>query len=195
MRRGLLGGTFDPIHNGHLALAAAASRALELDELWFLPVGKPWMRPAAPIAGPEDRATMVSLAIEGHQCFRLSRAEIDREGETYTVDTLEEFNRTGVLDEEMVFIMGADAVAGLHLWKGPERILELVRIAVALRPGYDEIVAPSESQLELVFFAIDMPSVDISGTQLRRDISAGVSVHDRVPSPVADYIQRNGLYR
>lgn len=198
MRRGLLGGTFDPIHEGHLALAKAASRVLALDELWFLPLGKPWMRPEAPVASAEDRAAMILLAIEGHQDFQLSRVEIDRAGETYTVETLEEFEQAGILEDEMVFIMGADAMAGLHLWKKVDRILKLVRIAVARRPGYGPLDTSKVEALSafrgLRVVEIEMPAVDVSGTELRRDISAGVSLLGRIPDRVAAYIQQNKLY-
>jgi nicotinate-nucleotide adenylyltransferase len=199
MRRGLLGGTFDPIHKGHLALAEFAVRDLMLDELWLLPVGRPWMRPVAPMARGEDRVAMISLAIEGSDTLHLSRLEVDREGPTYTVETLEELQGLGFLTEEMIFIMGADALASVHLWKQPERILQLVRLAVARRSGYGPIDTRKLANLPPLetgrILEIDMPAVDVSGTEVRKDIAAGVDLRGRVPALVAEYIEAHGLYR
>ncbi len=198
VRRGILGGTFDPIHTGHLILAQEVQWRLRLDEVWFVPTGLPWMKRDEPITDRGHRRAMVELAIAGNSRFRLSTVEVDRPGETYTVDTLEELRAGLMADGELLFIMGADALNSMHLWRAPQRILELTRVVVALRPGHSAVdlgplTAVDSTAPERVMTAT-APLIEISGTELRRRVKQGEPVRYLVPDDVADYIARHGLY-
>ena len=198
MRRGLLGGTFDPIHNGHLGLAAAAIEALALDGVWFLPAGTPWMRRGAPCASREARKEMVELAIAGDPRFHLLTNELDRPGVTYTVDTLEELARADWLPDETYFLLGADALAGVHLWKQPRRLLQLARLAVAPREGGAlELAELSDAAPDAVarIAPVEMAPVAVSSTALRERVAAGESIRGSVPGAVARYIKERRLYQ
>lgn len=199
MRRGILGGTFDPVHTGHLILAQEALWRLRLDEVWFIPTGSPWMKRGEPVTDRERRRAMVELAIAGNPAFRCSPIELDRPGETYTVDTLEALRSGEMAGDELLFVMGADALRSMHLWKSPKRVLELVRVVVALRPGHGE---PDLSRLEEIdpdaaerVMTVRAPLIEISGTELRRRISLGETVRYLVPDAVGAYITENNLYR
>ncbi len=199
MRRGILGGTFDPVHTGHLILAQEALWRLRLDEVWFIPTGSPWMKRGEPVTDRERRRAMVELAIAGNPAFRFSPIELDRPGETYTADTLEALRSGEMAGDELLFIMGADALRSMHLWKSPKRVLELVRVVVALRPGHGE---PDLSSLEEIdpdaaerVMTVRVPLIEISGTELRRRISLGEPVRYLVPDAVGAYIAENNLYR
>ena len=199
MRRGILGGTFDPVHTGHLILAQEVAWRLRLDEVWFMPTGLPWMKRDEPISAREHRQAMVELAIEGHPVFRLSTAELDRPGETYTADTLEDLRAGQMAADELLFVMGVDTLHTMHRWKDPRRVLELARLVVALRPGHDPIDLQALTALDPAaperVMAVHMPLIEISGTELRRRVSHGEPVRYLVPDAVADYIERHGLYR
>ena len=199
MRRGILGGTFDPVHLGHIILAQETLVRLALDEVWFIPTGLPWMKRDEALTPGHHRCAMVERAIEGNPQFRCSRLEIDRPGETFTVDTLEELVTGEMAGDELFFIMGLDALGGLHRWKAPARILELATVVVALRPGYGaldlrelETVVPGAAGRVI---AAQMPLIEISGTELRRRATEGGSMRYLVPDAVAEYIHRQGLYR
>ena len=199
MRRGILGGTFDPVHTGHLILAQEVQWRLGLDEVWFVHTGEPWLKRGEPLTGKDDRKAMVELAIGDTPTFRLSTVELDRPGDTYTVDTLEELRAGELKDDDVMLVMGVDTFDTLHRWKDPGRILELVRLVVALRPGYGaidltalEAVDPTAGERVMT---VEMPLIEISGTELRRRASAGEPIHYLVPDAVREYIERNGLYR
>jgi nicotinate-nucleotide adenylyltransferase len=199
MRRGILGGTFDPIHTGHLILAQEVSWRLGLDEVWFMPAGLPWMKRGLQLSDKAHRRAMVELAIADNPHFHLSTLELDRPGETYTAETLEHLRAGEMADDELYFIMGVDALHTLHRWRDAARILELARLVVALRPGHRgvdlrelEAVDPTASER---IMTVQMPLIEISGTELRRRAGAGEPVRYLVPDPVAEYINRHGLYR
>ena len=199
MRRALLGGTFDPVHSGHLILAQEVLWRLGLDGVWFVPAGLPWMKRDEPLTGKEHRRAMVELAIDDNPRFHLSTVELDRPGETYTVDTLEELRNGEMADGDLLLVMGVDTLQTLHRWKEPKRLLELARLVVALRPGHGEV---DLTQLEAIdptagerVMTVRMPLIEISGTELRRRAAAGEPIRYLVPDAVADYIERNGLYR
>ena len=197
MRRGILGGTFDPVHNGHLRLAYAAMEALALDGVWFLPSGQPWMRRGAPLSGREARREMTARAIAPEPRFHLLTNELDRLGDTYTVDTLEELARSGWTPGETYFILGADALAGVHLWKNPRRILELARLAVAPREGSAldltalKTVVPGAVERVV---PVEMKPVAVSSSALRAKAAAGESIRGSVPDAVADYVEEKRVY-
>ena len=199
-RRGLLGGTFDPVHAAHLALADAAHRTLGLDGVWFLPAGEPWMKRDARLSAKGHRRAMVELAIAGDERFHLSTLELERPGPTYTVDTLEELRRGEApgWDGELWFIVGADTLGSMHRWKDPERLLALARVAVATRPGAGE---PDLGPLEAVapnarerVTTLPMPPMDVSGTDVRSRAAGGEPLNGLVPEAVAAYIARHDLY-
>ena len=199
MLRGLLGGTFDPIHTGHLILAQEVVWRLGLDGMWFIPAGVPWMKRDEPLTEGVHRGEMVRLAIEEDPRFHYLSLELDRPGETYTVDTLEELRSGEMGDGELLVVMGVDTLHTLHRWKQPERILELARLVIALRPGHGELdlsalegVDPTVSEGVMT---VPMPLIDISGTELRRRVSNSEPVRYLVPDVVANYIEEHGLYR
>ena len=199
MRRALLGGTFDPVHSGHLILAQEVLWRLGLDEVWFIPAGLPWMKRGIQLTASEHRSAMVELAIAGNERFHLSTVELDRPGETYTVDTLEELRSGEMADDELMVVMGADTLHTMHRWKEPERLLELARVVVALRPGHGEVDLGALEEIDPTarerVMMVRMPLIEISGTELRRRVAAGEPVRYLVPDAVADYIERHGLYR
>ncbi|MCE2469112.1 MAG: nicotinate-nucleotide adenylyltransferase [Dehalococcoidia bacterium] len=198
MRRGILGGTFDPVHNGHLRLAAAAMVALDLAGVWFLPAGQPWMRRGALLTSREERKKMTERAIADKPGFHLLTNELDRPGDTYTVDTLEELACDGWDADETYFILGADALARAHRWKNPRRILVLARLAVAPREGSEPDVSALEAAVPGAtkrIEAVRMEPVAVSASALRARAAAGGSLRGSVPDAVADYVEETELYR
>lgn len=198
MRRGLLGGTFDPIHNGHVVLAREAMVRLGLEGVWFVPAGMPWMKRGVALSAKEHRRAMVQLAIAEEPRFHVSDSELNREGETYTVETLEELLAGDMAHTDLWFIMGADTLATMHEWKDPQRILELARVAVALRPRHEQLdlrrlegVAPGATERVTV---IRLPLMDVSGAEVRRRAAAGETLAGLVPEAVAAYIAEHDLY-
>jgi nicotinate-nucleotide adenylyltransferase len=199
MRTGILGGTFDPVHNAHLMIAGEALRRLELDEVLFIPTSHTPLKEDTVITPEEHRVRMVELAIAGNPVFRLSRIEIDRAGISYTVDTLAEIKQSPGNDSELYFIIGLDSLKTLLRWKGPDRIIEMCRLVTILRPGYD---VPDIDELEKSIPGITERLIiigdlapDISATNIRRRVAAGLPINDFVPGPVEQYILENGLYR
>ena len=198
MRRGLLGGTFDPIHNGHVVLAREAMARLGLEGVWFVPAGLPWMKRGVALSAKEHRRAMVQLAIAEEPRFHVSDSELNREGETYTVETLEELLAGDMAHTDLWFIMGADTLATMHEWKAPQRVLELARVAVALRPRHERLdlrrlerVAPGAGERVTV---IQLPLMDVSGVEIRRRAGAGEPLAGLVPEAVAAYIAEHDLY-
>jgi nicotinate-nucleotide adenylyltransferase len=187
----MMGGTFDPIHLGHLRAAESAREALRLDEVAFVPSGVPPHRPG-PHSSALDRYAMVSLATAGNRAFVACDAELRRQGASYTVDTV------AALREErpgaaLVLILGSDAFAEIASWKDPERLFGLCSLAVVSRPGEDAppALASAAGRVEHVAG----PVLAVSATAVRRRVSEGLSVRYLVPDAVADYIAKRGLYR
>ncbi len=187
MRLGLLGGTFDPIHVGHLILGEAAREQLDLERVLFIPTGVQWRKPGREIAPAEHRVEMTRLAIEDNPAFEMSTLEVDRPGPSYTADTLEALMaaRPGV---ELVLILGHDAYRDLPNWVRPERIRELATLAVAGRNGEGVSVEPAAIRLE-------MPEIGISATDIRERVMAGRTIRYLVPEAVEGYIRLHALYR
>ena len=198
-KTGIMGGTFNPIHNGHLALAQAALRQYALEEVLFVPCGQPYMKDPLSIAPCGDRVRMTALAISGQPAFRLSTIEADSAGDTYTYQTLERLRRDNP-DEDYYFIMGADSLFHITEWKCPERIFAACRILAATRDGRTEDDMKEQLQrLERAYHAdvrlLQMDTVPVSSTEIRRRIAAGEPVDGELPEAVADYIREKGLYR
>jgi nicotinate-nucleotide adenylyltransferase len=192
-RIGLFGGTFDPIHMGHLRAAENAREALSLDSVHLIPAGAPPHRTGLK-SSPLDRYAMVALATSGHPAFVASDVEVQRQGPSYTVDTVTAM-RTLYPTDELILIVGSDAFGEISSWKEHDRIFSMCRIAVVHRPGE---VPRSEMALELTgerVYWVEAAGLPISATDVRRRASEGRSVRYLVPDLVADYIGKRGLYR
>ena len=193
MRLGLMGGTFDPIHLGHVLAAEEALERCRLDEVWFVPAGRPWMKEGEEVSAAHHRINMATLAVSSNPRFSVSSIEVDREGLTYTVDTLEELNREDT-SRELFLIVGADSLVQMDRWKEPERIRELCRIVAVPRPGYDapNTAGGADESTRVIF--LEAPLTAISATEVRERVSKGLPVGDWVPEAVEAYIRRHGLY-
>lgn len=198
MRLGVLGGTFDPVHRGHLALAGAARDELGLEQVLFVPAGQPWRKTGQEIGANGDRLAMLRLALEGDPSFEIATLELERSGPSYTADTLEALaaQRRG---DELYFIVGQDALADLPNWVRPERILELARLAVARRPTVSaEALEEAQRRVpglrERVVW-LKMPPVEVSATEIRERVGRGQPIRGMVAPAVERYIQQHGLYR
>ena len=181
----MLGGTFDPIHLGHLAAAHAAMDCADLDRVIFIPTGVPPHRPPT-VAGADDRLEMCRLAIAGEKRFEVSDLELRREGRSYTVDTLRELHRVQP-EDELYLILGWDAARLLGTWHEPNEVRRLAKIVIVTRTGSGTADAGAGLLCE-------RPTPNISGSQLRRAISKGEDVSDRLPREVAEYIAAHRLY-
>jgi nicotinate-nucleotide adenylyltransferase len=185
VKTGILGGTFDPIHLGHLAAARAAMDCAHLDRVLLVPTGVPPHRPPT-VADADDRLEMCRLAVAGEKRFEVSDLELRREGPSYTVDTLRELHRL-YPGEELFLVLGWDAARLLATWHEPAEVRRLARVVVVTRPGSGAPATTTEILCE-------RPTPNISGSELRRAIARGDDVSDRLPEPVAAYIAQRGLY-
>jgi nicotinate-nucleotide adenylyltransferase len=197
VRVGILGGTFDPVHNGHLALARAAQAGLGLELVLFIPAGEPW-RKTREITPAEHRLEMLRLAIAGEPAFGISDVELRRSGPTYTADTLEALAGER-LDDSFWFIVGADALIDLPQWMNPERIVNHAVIAVADRDGtsVETAIGAATAAVPALAGRIErfaMPVVDVSSTEVRARVAAGEDIAENVPAAVATYIRDHSLY-
>lgn len=189
-RVGIMGGTFDPIHLGHLVTAEQARADLELDEVVFLPAGSPWQKDGS--TAPEHRYLMTVLATAENPAFSVSRLELDREGETYTVDTLRAF-RAALPGVQLFFVTGADAIVNILTWKDADECLDLAEFVAATRPGHDLGTLEGTGLRDRVLL-IDVPALAISSTDVRDRFRAGRSVRYLIPRPVEEYARKHGLY-
>ncbi len=184
---GILGGTFDPIHNGHLAIAAAAMKQLRLDLLLWIPNAQSPLKPHGPKASFEHRCAMIGLAIEGVEGYKLSKIEGCRGGTSYMVDTLHEL-QFEYRESAFYLILGADALAELHLWRQSDEIRRIARIVYMARPG--RVVSSGNDDA----VCLDVPPIDVSSTQIRDLLSRGLPVDAHVPPAVAAYLRSHRLY-
>lgn len=198
MNIGVLGGTFDPIHNGHILVAEETRAWLNLAEVLFVPAGQPWLKEASPILVAEHRVQMVRLAIAEQPYFKLSTMEIDRAGPSYTVETINELQVQLGAGDELFFILGWDSLAQLPQWKEPSRLIKLCHLVAVPRPGYTH---PDPNSLEAAIpglsrrlILLDKPEVDIDATQIRKRVAQGLSISHLVPEPVDEYIRQHKLY-
>jgi nicotinate-nucleotide adenylyltransferase len=190
-RIGLFGGTFDPVHNAHVALARLALAELHLDELRWVPTGQPWQK-SRTISPAEHREAMVRLAMQGEPRFGLERCEIERRGPSYTLDTVREL-QAATPGATWFLIIGQDQYASLHTWKHWQELLGRVTLAVANRPG---VVPTVDAQvLRFTHTAVPLSMMDISSTEIRARVAAGQGIADLVPVGVARYIDQHRLYR
>jgi len=184
-RVGVFGGTFDPVHVGHLAIALAALESVPLDRVLFVPARRSPLKDRDPLASVSDRVAMLEAAVASEPRFALSPVELDRDGVSYTVDTLEALRSEG----DLFLILGSDALADLERWREPDRIRELATILVAARPG-----APEPDPMHGAR-AFDAPRLDISSRELRARAARGMSLRYLVPDAVWEHIKERGLYR
>jgi nicotinate-nucleotide adenylyltransferase len=190
-RIGLFGGSFDPVHNAHLALARQALHELQLDELRWVPVGQAWQK-SRPLTPAVHREAMLRLAIVGEPRFVLEDCELRRPGPSYTLDTVREL-QAATPGASWFLVIGQDQYAGLHTWVGFEQLLPLVTLAVAQRPG-----VPAEADARVRTAAqvpLALPPTAVSATELRARLAASLDISALVPPPVALYIRQQGLYR
>ena len=195
-RIGILGGTFDPIHNGHLAIAEEARVALGFDRVIFVPAARQPLKRGEHSAEPQQRLEMVRLACLGNSAFEVSPIEIERAGPSYTVDTLEALHANRSSD--LHFIVGADAAADLYRWRAAGRIVALARLVVVGRPGFAldrTALGHHLPGLEARLTLLEGPGLDISSSELRRRLAAGRPIRYLTPEPVVEYIARYGLYQ
>ena len=194
-RLGVMGGTFDPIHYGHLVTAEEALVQFTLDEVVFVPTGQPWMKEGREVSPVEDRYLMTVIATASNPRFRVSRTEVDRDGPTYTVDTLRAL-ATENPDAELYFITGADAMFEIFEWKDPDEVLALAHFIAATRPGYGlRRVEASGSTRHLNVSVMNIPALAISSTDVRARIHEGRPIRYLVPEGVKSYIEKAELYR
>jgi nicotinate-nucleotide adenylyltransferase len=195
---GVIGGTFDPPHLGHLAIAQAARNKLELHHLIFVPAGQPWLKTELPVSPADERFEMVRLAIAPFPGFEISRVDIDRVGPSYTYDTLRELVGVVGRDATLFFVLGWDSLTQLPRWYQAARLVQLCRLVAVPRPGYPPPDLPAlEQQVPGIterVIMLDMPEVGISATDIRQRVAGGLSVADLVPPAVERYIRERGLY-
>ena len=188
-RIGVMGGTFDPIHNGHLVAASEVQQHFGLDEVLFVPTGQPWMKPA--VTESEHRYLMTVIATAANPRFTVSRVDIDRNGPTYTIDTLRDIRKLHP-DADLFFISGADAIAQILDWKNVDELWSLAHFVAVSRPGHELAISALPAQ---EVSSLEVPALAISSTDCRSRVSRGFPVWYLVPDGVVQYISKHHLYR
>ncbi|MCL2515169.1 MAG: nicotinate-nucleotide adenylyltransferase [Microbacteriaceae bacterium] len=188
-RIGVMGGTFDPIHHGHLVAASEVAQSFGLDEVVFVPTGEPWQK--GPVSLAEHRYLMTVIATASNPRFTVSRVDIDRPGPTYTIDTLKDLKDQHP-DDELYFISGADAIAQILTWHDADKLWELAHFVAVSRPGHElSITGLPKGDVSL----LEVPALAISSTDCRSRVSRGFPVWYLVPDGVVQYISKHHLYR
>lgn len=190
-RIGVMGGTFDPIHHGHLVAASEVASRFSLDEVVFVPTGQPWQKTHATVSPAEDRYLMTVIATASNPRFSVSRVDVDRPGPTYTIDTLRQLTRTRARPAELFFITGADALAQIVTWHASEELFALAHFVGVTRPGHlleDPGFPPGGVSL------IEVPALAISSTDCRARVRDQLPIWYLVPDGVVQYITKRGLY-
>lgn len=196
---GIMGGTFDPIHYGHLILAQNALDTFSLDEILFVPSGTPWLKESTKVLSKNKRVSMTGMAIEDNPDFALSTIEIDREGNSYSYETVEELKRIQP-KTDFYFIMGADSLLEIERWKHPDRLMAECTLLVAVRDdcdreGLEKQIIYLTDKYQADIRILPANRIDISSTKIRRMIREGKSVRYMLPDQVIRFIQKNHLYR
>ena len=196
MNIGVLGGTFDPIHIGHLIVAEEARVKLGLTQVLFVPAGEPWLKQDRDITSASHRVEMVHRAIADNSNFRISTLEVSRPGPSYTVDTLTSLKDQVSSEASLFFILGRDTLAELPLWKEPRRVIELCRLVVPPRLGSRDLRHLEEAIPGLLdrIIQLDMPVIGISSSEIRQRMARGLSVRYLVPAGVEKYIAEKKVY-
>jgi nicotinate-nucleotide adenylyltransferase len=191
-RIGVMGGTFDPIHNGHLVAASEVGYRYELDEVVFVPTGEPWQKSGAPVSPAEDRYLMTVIATASNPSFHVSRVDIDRHQPTYTVDTLRDLRRDYGEQAELFFITGADALDRILSWKDPDDLFSLAHFIGVTRPGFP--LSDAHLPADAVSL-VQVPAMAISSSDCRARVALGKPIWYMVPDGVVRYITKRHLYR
>jgi nicotinate-nucleotide adenylyltransferase len=195
---GVLGGTLDPVHLGHLIVAEEVREKLGLQEVLLIPAGQPWLKEGESISAAENRLEMAVLATESNPYLNVSTVEIDREGATYSIDTIVELKAGLGAGAKLFFIMGSDALAELHKWRDARRLVEMCQVVAVPRPGYGKLdlrsLEPDIPEASQRIRKVEVPQVDISASDIRRRIAAGQSIRYMVPQAVEEYIAEHNLY-
>jgi nicotinate-nucleotide adenylyltransferase len=191
-RIGIMGGTFDPIHHGHLVAASEVATRFLLDEVVFVPSGQPWQKAGAEVSPAEDRYLMTVIATASNPRFQVSRVDVDREGPTFTVDTLRDLRALYGPKVDLFFITGADALDKILSWKDADQIFELAHLVGVTRPGFEL----SDAHLPAATVSlVQVPAMAISSTDCRARVASGQGVWYLVPDGVVQYIAKRQLYR
>jgi nicotinate-nucleotide adenylyltransferase len=198
MKIGILGGTFDPVHLGHLTIADTALQQLGLNRVFFLPAGRPWLKADKSIALTVHRKTMIEIAIADHPAFELSTIELERKGATYTAETLVVMRSTMEKNAEIFFLLGWDSLAQLPQWKRPAEIVKMCRLVAFTR---SRMSSPDLQALEQEVpgvarstIMLDIPPIDISSSEIRDRVLRGLPIKGMVPAGVEEYIKVHRLY-
>jgi nicotinate-nucleotide adenylyltransferase len=195
---GVLGGTFDPVHNGHLIIAEEARLKLGLERVIFVPAGEPWLKEHRVISPGEDRIEMIKLAIVSNPYFHTSSIDLARTGPSYTVDTLTDLRHKFGEEANLYFILGLDAVSEILSWRKPEEIITMCRLVGAKRPGYRAIdlkhLERNIPGIALRFTILHNPLIDISSSVIRERVARSLPITGLVPNAVELYIKEKGLY-
>ncbi len=191
-RLGVMGGTFDPIHNGHLVAASEVANRFGLDEVVFVPTGRPWQKSDRAVSDPEDRYLMTVIATAGNPTFSVSRVDVDRQGPTYTIDTLRDLRASRGPDAEFFFITGADALGAILGWHDSAELVSMAHFVGCTRPGH-QLTDPGlpGAQVSLV----EIPALAISSTDCRTRVAEDRPIWYLVPDGVVQYITKRDLYR
>jgi nicotinate-nucleotide adenylyltransferase len=190
-----MGGTFDPVHHGHLVAASEVAHRFALDEVVFVPTGQPWQKDDRHVSPPEDRYLMTVIATASDPRFRVSRVDVDRDGPTYTVDTLRDLRAeyaASAVDAELFFITGADALASIASWRDSDEVLGLAHLVGVTRPGH---ALTAHGLPEGSVTLVEVPALAISSTDCRDRVAAGAPIRYLVPDGVLEYVAKRGLYR
>jgi nicotinate-nucleotide adenylyltransferase len=199
MRLGVFGGTFDPVHWGHLLMAEHCREQCELDLVWLLPAGLPPHKTGAEISSGKQRAEMLEFATAGHESLIVNRMEFDREGKSFTVDTLRQIHQERP-EDELFFLIGADSLDDLPGWREPEHIIELATVVAVNRgdrplPSQEELIGHLGERIARGVRLVTMPGIDLSSTDIRQRVNEGKSIRYMVPRAVEAYIAEHKLYR
>ena len=192
-RIGVMGGTFDPVHNGHLVAANEVGVRYDLDEVVFVPTGTPWQKSSRRVSPSEDRYLMTVVATASNPRFSVSRTDLDRPGPTYTIDTLRDLRAAYGAGTELFFITGSDALAQILGWRSAEELFGLAHFVGVSRPGYEaaDLTGFPVGAVTL----LEVPALAISSSDCRARVAAGQPVYYLVPDGVVQYIDKRGLYR
>ena len=193
-RLGVMGGTFDPIHHGHLVAGSEVAARFHLDEVVFVPTGTPWQKAGRRVSSREDRYLMTVVATASNPRFSVSRVDIDRVGNTYTVDTLRDLKAERGADVDLFFITGADALASILTWRGADELFDLGRFVGVSRPGVDLRSNDLSHLPPDKVTRLEIPALAISSTECRKRVAEGLPLWYLVPDGVVQYVAKRGLY-